>query len=287
MVVAVSLTTALLAPASAQFDKGVAAFGRADYPTALRSLLPLAKQGNGRAQYLVGLMNLRGLGLPQNDAEAVGWLREAAEQGVSDAQVELGILHRLGRGVEKSDIVAKELFEQAAAQQNAHAQYQLGVLFERGMNLRMADPKVIEFLTEMRKRTRVEEFDFAKFAVIGWSDAPQAIQWYEKSVAQGFNLAKVNLANMLMRGQGTPADPARAMALLREASEKAIVSEADSQSVFWARIGLAMSYQRGDGGPKDDAEALAWFCKAAEINAKGAGLFGGALMKSGCPPSAK
>ncbi len=74
-------TLGLTAPAWAGLDEAVAANKRGDYATALREWRPLAKQGNASAQFFLGLMYGEGLGVPQDYAKAVGWLRKAAEQG--------------------------------------------------------------------------------------------------------------------------------------------------------------------------------------------------------------
>ena len=50
---------------SAEFQKGVDAYDRGDYATALREWKPLAEQGNAPAQFNLGLMYDKGLGVPQ------------------------------------------------------------------------------------------------------------------------------------------------------------------------------------------------------------------------------
>jgi hypothetical protein len=71
----------LTTSAWAGFDEGVAAYDRGDYATALEEWLPIAEQGDGRAQLYLGTMFDIGLGVPQDYAEAVKWYRLAAEQG--------------------------------------------------------------------------------------------------------------------------------------------------------------------------------------------------------------
>ena len=58
-----------------------------------------ADQGNATAQYDLGVMYANGLGVPEDDAEAVRWYRLAAEQGNVDAQSALGFIYATGRGV--------------------------------------------------------------------------------------------------------------------------------------------------------------------------------------------
>ena len=60
------------------FEDGEAAFSKGDYATALRLWQPLAQQGDARAQNGLGALYQRGLGVPQDLAEAMRWYQKAA-----------------------------------------------------------------------------------------------------------------------------------------------------------------------------------------------------------------
>ncbi len=78
-IIAVLLLTALAGTAVAgPFEDAVSAYERGDYATALREFRVLAEQGNAEAQTRLGTMYLRGIGVPQDAAEAERWYREAA-----------------------------------------------------------------------------------------------------------------------------------------------------------------------------------------------------------------
>ena len=94
---------------------GVAAYKWGKYATALREWRPLAEQGNAKAQYNLGLMYRKGQGVPQDDAEAVGWWRKAAEQGNAGAQNNLGFMYYNGRGVPEDYAQAHMWFNLAAS----------------------------------------------------------------------------------------------------------------------------------------------------------------------------
>ena len=68
-------------------------------PKIIRELRLLAKQGHATAQYNLGVFYAKGLGVAQDDAEAVKWYRKAAEQGVADAQYNLGLMYHAGESV--------------------------------------------------------------------------------------------------------------------------------------------------------------------------------------------
>ena len=70
---------AFIPAASADLKRGVAAYNRGDYPTALRELESAAQGGNADAQYHVGAMYAEGRGTPRQDVLALKWLNCAAE----------------------------------------------------------------------------------------------------------------------------------------------------------------------------------------------------------------
>ena len=52
---------------SADFNKGLTAAQNGDFATALKEWKPLAEQGHASAQFNLGLMYRKGLGVPQDD----------------------------------------------------------------------------------------------------------------------------------------------------------------------------------------------------------------------------
>ncbi len=57
----------------------------------------------------------KGLGVPQDFAEAVKWYHKAAEQGYAAAQYNLGIMYGNGQGVPQDDAHAYMWFKLAAS----------------------------------------------------------------------------------------------------------------------------------------------------------------------------
>ncbi len=113
-VLCAGFTLGLTAPAWAGYNAGRAAYKQGDYATALREWRPLAKQGNGNAQFMLGVMYRKGQGVPQDDAESVRWSRKAAEQGIAGAQRNLGVMYSQGRGVSQ-DFVQGYMWADLAA----------------------------------------------------------------------------------------------------------------------------------------------------------------------------
>ena len=132
-----ALAVMLALPVAAQdFEKGLEAYDRGDYATALREWRPLAEQGFANAQYDLGLMYKEGQGVPRDDGEAVAWYRRAAEQGYAEAQNNLGDLYASGRGVSLDYARAVGWFRKAAEQGDAEAQNNLGVMYGHGLGVR-------------------------------------------------------------------------------------------------------------------------------------------------------
>ena len=70
--------------------KGLEAYNKNEFATALKKLRPVAEQGNSTAQNYMGWMYDAGLGIAEDDKEAVRWYRLAAAQGFAHAQFNLG-----------------------------------------------------------------------------------------------------------------------------------------------------------------------------------------------------
>lgn len=100
------VVTGALGTAWADWDDGVSAYIAGDYATARRIWLPLARAGDRRAQYNLGVIHANGKGVAQNYKEAVKWWVKAAEQGHSGAQFSLGSSYYLGNGLLKNYVKA-------------------------------------------------------------------------------------------------------------------------------------------------------------------------------------
>ena len=125
--------------ANSAWDKGLAAYKKGDYATALREWQPLAEQGVAKAQYNLGGMHYKGEGVPQDYKKAAQWHRRAAEQGYADAQYNLGVMYYQGQGVPQDDQTAAQWYRRVAEQGHADAQFNLGVMHARGQGVAQDD----------------------------------------------------------------------------------------------------------------------------------------------------
>ena len=91
-------------------------------PDEVASIRRAAEGGEAHAQFRLGALYDNGLGVPQDDAEAVRWYRLAAEQGDARAQLSLGDLYYYGLGVPQDYAEAARWYRLAAEQGDASAQ---------------------------------------------------------------------------------------------------------------------------------------------------------------------
>lgn len=124
--------------ARADFSSGMSAYNAHNYVEAIEQLKPEAIGGNKIAQNLVGVMYMNGLGVQQDDSEAMAWFRRSADQGYAVAQTNVGFLYERGRGIGQDASEAKHWYELAAAQGDPRAP-----IFLQAMNARAVQSAVI------------------------------------------------------------------------------------------------------------------------------------------------
>ena len=114
--VALISALALSAPAkSDSFSQGKAAFSRGNYLAAARLLAPCARNGNPRAQAMLGFLYENGLGAPQAYGVAAELYAQSAEHGDPSGQYLLGLSYDKGHGVDRNDVLAYKWLNLAAA----------------------------------------------------------------------------------------------------------------------------------------------------------------------------
>lgn len=136
IVVSLGLSSVVVCAHADAFQDAVAAVQRKDYPTAVRLLEPLARNGNPLAQSRLAWLYYHGHGVRESDALALQWFERAARQGLAEAQFHLGNMYAYGLADLPPDTDAARLAAQwyfeAARQGHADAQYSLGILFLTG-----------------------------------------------------------------------------------------------------------------------------------------------------------
>jgi len=169
---------------------GLQAFRKADYPAAYREWRAAADQGQAEAQYNLGILYLKGLGVARNPEEAFRWFLLAADQGQADAQFQAGLMREKGIGVQKDYGQAQVWFALAAERGDAEAEAALAELFEQGYGVQ--------------------------------KDLARAVYWYKLAAEQGQAQAEFRLGFCYSAGRGVGKDLVKAYFWLTLASKQTI-----------------------------------------------------------------
>jgi tetratricopeptide (TPR) repeat protein len=119
-------------PDDENLKKGIDAYDRGDYATALALLRPIAERGRPDAEFAIAVMYGTGQGLARDDAEAAKWMRRAADKGHAEAQAILAHMHAIGRGVPQDAAEAVRLARESARKGHPRGQAILGSLYAAG-----------------------------------------------------------------------------------------------------------------------------------------------------------
>jgi len=226
---AVTLSTlaSVLPVTAGQLEDAQAAITNGDYVTALRLLGTLADQDNPYADRLLGIMYVKGLGVPQDYAMAMRWLRLAADKGLADAQNEVGVLYQQGRGVERNEAEAVKWFRVAAdrggfvvAQNNLADSYVLGIGVAQ--------------------------------------DFGEAFKWYRIAADQSSSYAENVLGVAYEHGFNVAQDDAEAFRWYRRAANR-IYDRPDNTWIHSPQYNIGAMYASGRGTAQDYVRALMWF----------------------------
>lgn len=226
---AVTLSTlaSVLPVTAGQLEDAQAAITNGDYVTALRLLGTLADQDNPYADRLLGIMYVKGLGVPQDYAMAMRWLRLAADKGLADAQNEVGVLYQQGRGVERNEAEAVKWFRVAAdrggfvvAQNNLADSYVLGIGVAQ--------------------------------------DFGEAFKWYRIAADQSSSYAENVLGVAYEHGFNVAQDDAEAFRWYRRAANR-IYDRPGNTWIHSPQYNIAAMYASGRGTAQDYIRALMWF----------------------------
>ena len=198
-----------------------------------------ALQGDAQAAFELGEMHASGVGMPQNNIEAVRWYRISAEKGNSKAQSLIGTAYHRGIGLAVDDVQATQWLLKAADQMDPLAQFQLGDGFESGW--------------------------------AGQKDNTEAYKWYLLSASQGYTKATKKvpaIENILTKKQRidgqTRASEFRAERMKKEieANDQLIKSAEKGDPEAQYKLGAAYSF--GNGLPKNDIKSVEWLTRAAQ-----------------------
>jgi TPR repeat protein len=184
----------------------------------------VAEQGNGSADFFLGVLFQCGLGVPKSVAEAVRWHTKAADLGNPIAMRTLGILAQSGMGGPLDVMKARDWYQKAANKGDAVAMTLIGSFYYFGRG--------------------------------GVSlDYGQAHGWFQKAADAAVAEAMTFLGYSYEYGQGVSPDYAQALTWYEKAADARNPAAMERLGAFFAL---------GKSGPRDKAKAHEWFQKASD-----------------------
>ena len=138
LAIATVLVFVFVTPSLADSDECKGNYGerREIYEELLLSCERLAQNGDVESQTILGMLYEEGSkNRFPNYHKAAMWFRKAAEQGDSNAQWWLGQLYMRGVGVLQDFAAARQLFKQSAEQDKSFAKWDLGKMYRDGMGV--------------------------------------------------------------------------------------------------------------------------------------------------------
>jgi TPR repeat protein len=204
-----------------------------------------ALAGDAAAQYQLGSLYRRGVGVPADPGEAVYWYQLASDQGSSQASFELGEMFGKALGVDGDEVRSLKFYARAARQ-----------------GLDAAKRHLEQALAGARKLA--EEGDAEAQATLGThfqegagvaQDEAEALRWYRKAADHGHPRALFAAGLLYWSGRGVPPDEAEGVRWFRKAAERSYPP---------ALHALGVAHAIGSGAPLDLTEAFRLYVAAAE-----------------------
>ena len=115
--------------------KGYKALEDQDYKKALYYLSYDASLGDDKAQYNLGIMYKKGLGVPVNNNEAFSWFFLSANQGNILANYALGHSYLKGSGIKQNYKLALKAFKYSALREHPTSRLLIGNMYYQGQGV--------------------------------------------------------------------------------------------------------------------------------------------------------
>ncbi len=175
------------------------------YEEASKLYYRYAREGNARAQKMVGDEYSSGLDGHYAFKEAFYKYQQAAEKGYTPAIFTLGYCYELGEGVSRDWQQAVEWYQKAANFGHIHAMYCIGKLYERGdKSLKKDMTQAFQWYqkaAEMGDGYAIYEMgQLYESGIVVEKDWTKAVFWYEKSIKTYGSIGKKRLEELMSKG---------------------------------------------------------------------------------------
>ena len=228
-----------------------------------------AKNGDARAQYLVGAAYLHGLDDAQVQVDpdkGVFWLKKAGEQGAAEAYDDLALSYREGLGVEQDADKWQEYLAKAAELGKLEALSEIAALYRDGnpkMGVEKSEKKYIYWLRKEAEAGSVTStYNLSRRYRLGLGvekDLKKALEWIMRGVQRNDGMAKAYAAEFFENGLGTEKDLVKAYMLYdlstgigREAKQELAKEMTDEQIKEAIALSWQWQMERGVVHPSSD-----------------------------------
>lgn len=280
---------------------------------AARILTDAASTGSVSAMLLLAELYRKGDGVEKDVERAIGLLNGAIAAGsVKDGAFALAGLYRSADPPDAERAVAA--YEQAADAGNTWAMLSLAEMLVRGDLVPVDRDRARSLIERAISSGNVRDGAYALGNLYRGANPPDmvsAVKAYEQAMAAGDDGAALTLARIFLRGEGVPADPARALSLIESAIAAGNVGDgsvalgnfyrsqeppdyAKAATAFeqainagetWGLLALAEMVRRGEGMKPDFARAKGLIEQAIVAgNVDGGAAMLGDLYRQSAPP---
>ncbi|MGU3814514.1 tetratricopeptide repeat protein [Vibrio diabolicus] len=184
------------------YEKGYIALSQKKYETAYQEWLTLAEKGDAQAQYSIGWMYSKGLGVEKSIKKALDWYVKSANQGFIDAQYSAGraYLYYLQQYGE-----AFKYFKLAAENDENKSQFYLGLMYYRGDGTNKDLKKsAYWFLQSAEKGNKDAQFYIGQMYELGegvLQNDKYSLHWFNLAAKNGQQDAQYKLAVIYYQGK--------------------------------------------------------------------------------------
>ena len=193
-------------------------FTTENYVAAIKKWKPLAEQGDALAQYNLGVVYEKGLGVSKDHKEAEKWLLLSAKQGNADAQFALGKRYQFGSN--RNELEREKWWRLAAEQGHPEAQYRVSRAYKYGTDYPKDKKEGMKWLRLAAENGSIDaQIDMGG----GSKDEAEKLKWYRLAAEQLSGNGLSHLASMysyeLRAPRETPQDLVEAVRLQRLAAK--------------------------------------------------------------------
>ncbi|HVO82572.1 MAG TPA: tetratricopeptide repeat protein [Terriglobales bacterium] len=171
---------------------------------------------------------LIGVGVSQNDLDAIDYFRRSADLGYPPAQVVLGYFYDTGFRVTQNSTEAADWYKKAAKLDDRLAEWLLGRLYFTGNGI----PRDLSAAETWLQKAADQNDPFGEYllgmAKLERNDYPKAAELFRKAAVQGLPQAQQQLGELYKQGRGVNADKFEAyvwLLLSFEAGNQTVANE--------------------------------------------------------------